>query len=320
MSSDWFSTRIAAKREEATGIYSYELVDPDGKELPPFEAGAHLDVKIGDKIRQFSLSNAPSERHRYVLGVQRELAGRGGSAAFCDTVAEGDTVVIRGPHNLFPLATDAKETVLLAGGIGVTPILAMAERLHAVAAPFTFHYCTRSRARTAFYERVTAAEFAPQVQFHFDDGPEEQRPDLAAFLGAPDPGKHVYICGPGIMMDVAVDVAKKLGWDDAHLHLERFTGVAAKPGDATEFLVEIKKTGQLITIPKDKTVVEALRAVGIDIPVSCEQGVCATCLTNIVSGVPDHRDLILTKQEHESGKIFTPCVSRALSDILVIDV
>jgi vanillate monooxygenase ferredoxin subunit len=320
MSSDWFATRVAVKREEATGIYSYELVDPDGKELPAFEAGAHLDVKIGDKIRQFSLSNAPSERHRYLVGVQRELNGRGGSAAFCDTVQEGDTVLVRGPHNLFPLAPDASESVLLAGGIGVTPILAMAERLHTTAANFVFHYCTRSRARTAFYDHVATSEFNDKVKFHFDDGPEEQRPDFDAFIGEPTPGKHLYVCGPTVMMDIVVDLAKKRGWPDERVHLERFTGVEPKPGDAREFLVEIKNTGQLITIPKDKTVVEALRSAGIDIPVSCEQGVCATCLTNIVSGVPDHRDLILTKQEHESGKIFTPCVSRALSDILVIDV
>lgn len=320
MSLDWFPTRVAAKREEAAGIYSFELVDPDGKELPAFEAGAHLDVKIGDKIRQFSLANAPTERHRYLLGVQRELAGRGGSAAFADNVNEGDTVVVRGPHNLFPLAPDATESVLLAGGIGVTPILAMAARLHALNAHFIFHYCTRSRARTAFHDRVAGAEYNDKVKFHFDDGPDEQKPNLSAFIGAPTPGKHLYVCGPTVMMDIVVDLAKKQGWPDAQVHLERFTGVAAKPGDAREFLIEIKKTGQLVTIPADKTVVEALRAVGIDIPVSCEQGVCATCLTNIVSGVPDHRDLILTKQEHESGKIFTPCVSRALSDVLVIDV
>ena len=121
-------------------------------------------------------------------------------------------------------------------------------------------------------------------------------------------------------MDIAVDIAKKQGWADENVHLERFAGVAAKPGDAREFYIEIKKTGQLVLIPKDKTVVETLRAIGIDIPVSCEQGVCATCLTNIVEGIPDHRDLILTKQEHDSGKIFTPCVSRSLSDILVIDI
>ena len=320
MSSDWIATRVAAKREEATGIYSFELVHPDGKELPAFEAGAHLDVKIGDKIRQFSIANAPGERHRYVLGVQRELNGRGGSAAFCDNVKEGDTVLVRGPHNLFPLAPDAEDNVLLAGGIGVTPILAMAERLQGIGAPFVFHYCTRSRARTAFHDRVAGAEYSDKLRLHFDDGPEEQRPNLPAIIGEPTPGKHLYVCGPAVMMDVVVDLAKKQGWPDDRVHLERFTGVEAKPGDAREFLIEIKKTGQLVTIPADKTVVEALRAVGIDIPVSCEQGVCATCLTNIVSGIPDHRDLILTKQEHESGKIFTPCVSRALSDVLVIDV
>ncbi|MGH6988745.1 MAG: PDR/VanB family oxidoreductase [Stellaceae bacterium] len=320
MSSNWISARVARKEETATGIFAFELVDPEGKELPVFEAGAHIDVKIGDKIRQFSLANAPGERHRYVLGVQREVAGRGGSAAFCDEVQEGEMVTFKGPENLFPLIPDATDTVLVAGGIGVTPILAMAERLSTEGKAFVFHYCTRSRARTAFYDRVAGAAFTDKVQFHFDDGPEEQRPNLGAILGEPGAGKHVYICGPTVMMDIAVEIAKKQGWDDAHLHLERFVGVEAKPGDAREFLIEIQKTGQLITIPADKTVVEALRDVGIEIPVSCEQGVCATCLTNIVAGIPDHRDLILTNQEHESGKMFTPCVSRALSDVLVIDI
>jgi vanillate monooxygenase ferredoxin subunit len=319
MSSDWYSARVARKQQEATGIFSYELVDPDGKELPPFEAGAHVEVRVGDKIRHYSLCNAPTERNRYLLGVQRELNGRGGSAKFCDTVQEGDTVLLRGPHNLFRLAPDAGQSVLLAGGIGVTPLLAMAEHLHATGAPFEFHYCTRTRERTAFYDRVATSPYAATVQFHFDDGPDEQRPNLAAILGAPAPAKHLYLCGPAVMMDVAVEIAKKQGWADDHVHIERFAGVTPKPGDATEFYVEIKKTGQMVLIPKDKTVVEALRAVGIEIPVSCEQGVCATCLTNIVEGIPDHRDLILTKQEHESGKMFTPCVSRALSDILVID-
>jgi vanillate monooxygenase ferredoxin subunit len=320
MSSTWISARVARKTEEATGIFSFELVDPDGKDLPGFAAGAHIDIKIGDKIRQFSLCNAPGERHRYLLGVQRELNGRGGSAAFCDTVQEGDIVAFKGPENLFPLAADAAETVLLAGGIGVTPILAMAEQLHREGKPFVFHYCTRSQARTAFRDRVATSPYAGSVQFHFDDGPEEQRPKLGVILGDPAPGKHVYICGPGVMMDLAVEIAKQRGWNEGQIHLERFVGVEAKPGDAREFLVEIKKTGQLITIPADKTVVEALRDAGVEIPVSCEQGVCATCLTNIVAGVPDHRDLILTNEEHEGGKLFTPCVSRALSDVLVIDV
>jgi vanillate monooxygenase ferredoxin subunit len=320
MSSDWFSLRVARKHQEATGIYSFELVDPDGKELPPFQAGAHLEVRAGDKIRQYSLCNPPSERHRYVLGVQRELNGRGGSARICDTVQEGDTMLLRGPHNLFRLADGVQQSLLLAGGIGVTPILAMAEALHAAGAPFEFHYCTRSRDRTAFFDHVAGAPYAGSVRFHFDDGPDEQKPNLEAFLSTPAPGKHLYLCGPAVMMDIAVDIAKRQGWADDNVHLERFTGTTPKPGDAREFTIEIKKTGQLVTIPKDKTVVEALRAVGIDIPVSCEQGVCATCLTNIVEGIPDHRDLILTNQEHESGKIFTPCVSRALSDILVIDI
>jgi vanillate monooxygenase ferredoxin subunit len=319
MNLDWFPTRVAHKKEEAAGIYSFELVEPDGKELPPFQAGAHLEVRLGDKIRQYSLCNAPTERQRYLLGVQREVAGRGGSAVFCDTINEGDTVWLRGPHNLFPLTADGGGTLLLAGGIGVTPILAMAEHLHAAGAPFEFHYCTRSRTRTAFHDRIAGAPYAGSVKFHFDEESEAHRPDLDGILSGKSPGRHLYICGPTVMMDAAVEVAKRAGWPDDHVHLERFTGVEAKPGDARDFYVEIKSSGKIVLIPKDKTVVEALRAVGIEVPVSCEQGVCATCLTNILEGIPDHRDLILTKQEQASNKLFTPCVSRALSDILVLD-
>ena len=282
MSSDWYSARVARKQQEATGIFSYELVDPDGKELPPFEAGAHVEVRVGDKIRHYSLCNAPTERNRYLLGVQRELNGRGGSAKFCDTVKEGDTVLLRGPHNLFRLAPDAGQSVLLAGGIGVTPLLAMAEHLHAAGAPFEFHYCTRTRERTAFYDRVAASPYAATVQFHFDDGPDEQRPNLAAILGAPAPAKHLYLCGPAVMMDIVVDLAKKQGWPDDHVHIERFTGVDAEARRRNRILCRDQEDRPDGAIPKDKTVVEALRAAGIDIPVSCEQGVCATCLTNIV--------------------------------------
>jgi len=316
---EWFSARVVRKHEEAAGIFFFELVDPDGKELPPFTAGSHLEIRIGDKIRQYSLCNPPSERHRYIIAVQRELAGRGGSQQFCDAVKEGDTIVLRGPHNLFPLNDQAGTSILLAGGIGVTPILAMAEHLQAGGANFQFHYCTRTRARTAFYDRIAGSSFAPSTQFHFDDGPEEQRPHFEAFLGQPAADKHVYICGPAPMIDAVVEAAKRLAWPDDHVHVERFVGAAAMPGDARDFYVEIKRTGQIVLVPHDKTVVQALAEIGVDIPVSCEQGVCATCLTNIVEGVPDHRDLILTRDEQASNKLFTPCVSRAKSDILVLD-
>jgi len=292
----------------------------DGGALPAFSAGSHIDVQVpGGMTRQYSLCNPPGESHRYLIGVLRDAASRGGAVAVHERVHEGDVLTISAPKNHFPLAHEARRSLLLAGGIGVTPILCMAERLATTGADFEMHYCTRSRERTAFYERIRASAFAHRVAFHFDDGPPEQKLDIAALLAAPQPGTHLYVCGPKGFMDAVLGTARARGWPEAQLHYEFFAADAAPADGDTAFEVQLASTGQVIVVGKDQTVVQALAAAGVEVQTSCEQGVCGTCLTRVLEGTPDHRDLYLTPEEQAANDQFTPCCSRARSARLVLD-
>ena len=183
------SVRVARKAQEATDICTFELVAVDGVALPSFSAGSHVDVHLpGGLTRQYSLCNDPTETHRYLIGVLRDPASRGGSEAMHQQVQEGQVLQISAPKNHFGLAHDARRSLLLAGGIGVTPILCMAERLAMTGADFAMHYCTRSRDRAAFLQRITASSYASRVQLHFDDGAAEQKLDLVALLSDPQAG------------------------------------------------------------------------------------------------------------------------------------
>jgi vanillate O-demethylase ferredoxin subunit len=315
-----FQVEVVGRTGEAEDIVSFELAGLDRQPLPPFSAGSHIDVQIREGlVRQYSLCNAPSERHRYLIGVLRDAASRGGSVALHDEIAVGSLLQISAPKNHFPLA-HAGRTLLFAGGIGITPILCMAERLAVDGAQFEMHYCARTPQRTAFRERIAQAGFAERVHFHFDSGAAEQKLDAAAAIGAPDPDTHLYVCGPGGFIGHVVDTAQRLGWAPAQVHVEYFGAAAADASGDAAFDVKIAGSGQVVTIPAGQTVVQALAGHGIDIPVSCEQGVCGTCLTRVLEGVPDHRDLYLTDQERAANDQFTPCCSRARSALLVLDI
>jgi len=320
MNTPTLSVRVARKTPEAQGICRFELVAADGQALPAFTAGAHVDVHLpGGLVRQYSLSNDPRETQRYVLGVLRDAASRGGSQAMHESVNEGDTLQISTPKNHFPLAADARQHLLFAGGIGITPILSMAQHLGAAGASFTLHYCTRSAPSTAFLGELAASAFAPHVSHHFDDGTPAQKLDLAAALGTPRDGVHLYVCGPKGFMDWVLATARQGGWPEAQLHYEFFAGEAVNLADAGSFDVKIASTGQVIQIPKDKTVVQALSLCGIEIQTSCEQGVCGTCLTRVLEGQPEHKDMYLTEEEQALNDQFTPCCSRSRSPVLVLD-
>ena len=271
-------------------------------------------------MRPYSLCNDPRETQRYLIAVLREPASRGGSAAV-HALREGQELEISVPRNHFALAGEASAHLLLAGGIGITPILAMAEQLAGEGAAFGLHYCTRSSERTAFAERIRASAFASQVQFHHDDGPAAQKLDIAALVAAPGPGTHLYVCGPAGFIEAVLAAARAAGWAESALHREYFAGTAAS-GDAGAdgaFDVQLASSGTLIRVAPDQSVVAALAAAGVEVPVSCEQGVCGTCLTRVLDGTPDHRDLFLTDAEHARNDQFTPCCSRALSARLVLD-
>jgi len=318
--------RVVAKRTEAEGIASFELARVDGAELPPFSAGSHIDVhlpqSVGGLTRQYSLCNAShtlhDDPHRYRIAVLRDAASRGGSVAMHDGVHEGDVLTISTPRNHFALHP-AQRTVLLAGGIGVTPLLCMADRLAGTGADFALHYCTRSVERTAFAREIAASPLAAHTHFHFDAGAPEQKLDLPAVLAAPGADTRLYVCGPAGFIDHVVTTARALGWAQDHIHLEYFGAPAQDTSGDRGFEVRIASTGKVYPIAPDVSVVEALRGHGIDILTSCEQGVCGTCLTRVLEGEVDHRDMYLTDEEKAANEQFMPCCSRARSPLLVLD-
>jgi len=319
-SAQTLQVRVARKAMEAQDIVTLELVAVDGSALPAFGAGAHVDVQLpGGVTRQYSLCNDPQETHRYLIGVLRDPASRGGSQAVHELVQEGDVLQISAPKNHFPLAHDAQRSLLLGGGIGITPILCMAERLANTGAAFEMHYATRSPERTAFRERIAASNFADKVAFHFDDGAAAQKLDLAALLAQPQAGTHLYVCGPKGFMDAVLNTAREKGWPEEQLHYEFFGAEVAKSDSDASFEIKLASSGRIVMVPKDKTVTQALADAGVEIMMSCEQGVCGTCLTRVLEGVPDHKDSYLTPEEQAANDQFLPCCSRAKTPQLVLD-
>ena len=310
--------RVARRVEEAEGICSFELVPREGDVLPAFSAGAHIDVHVAPGlIRQYSLSNDPSERGRYRIAVLREPDSRGGSAGMHAQVHPGDMLRVSAPRNHFPLV-EGQRSLLLAGGIGITPILSMARTLHAQGQPFEMHYCGRSASRMAFLEEIAAAGFQRSVSLHADDVPA-QKFDVQRVLAAPREGTQLYVCGPTGFMDHVLENARRLGWPEAQLHREYFAGTATASTTDSSFEVRVASTGLSCQVPAGKTVIEVLAAHGVEVPTSCEAGVCGTCLTRVLQGTPDHRDTFLTDAERAANDQFTPCCSRALSPLLVLD-
>ncbi len=314
------AVRVARITQEAVDIRSFELVSTDGAALPGFSAGSHLDVQLpGGLTRQYSLCNDPQESHRYLIGVLKDPNSRGGSQSMHDKVSQGDVIHISAPKNHFALAHAAKRHLLLAGGIGVTPILCMAERLSIANAEFEMHYCAREPARMAFHDRILASKFASRVQMHFDNGADTQKFDIGAALAQPVAGTHLYVCGPKGFMDATLSTARGAGWQEDQLHYEFFSAEPVKLDTDGEFQVKLASSGKIVTIPKDVAVTTALAAAGIEIATSCEQGVCGTCLTRVLEGTPDHRDMFLLPDEQEKNDQFTPCCSRSKSPMLVLD-
>ena len=321
MLQSWMSLRVANKWREATDIHCFELVDAQGRELPPFTAGAHVDVEVEPGlVRQYSLCNDPWRRGVYQLAVVRETASRGGSTGLIDRVEIGDVLRVSEPRNHFALEPSARRTVLIAGGVGITPILCMAERLANAGEPFELHYAARSPEHAAFATRIRQSAFADKARLYFSEGPDAARLDLAAVLADPLPGAHLYICGPGRMIEATLATAKARGWPSSRVHREFFAPVAteglAEPG---AFQIRLASSGQVLDVPGDKSITQVLAEIGIELPTSCEQGVCGTCLTRVLEGEPDHRDVFLTEAEQALNDQMTPCCSRAKTPLLVLD-
>ncbi len=310
---------IARRVVEADGIISLELRNSSGGVLPAFTAGSHIDIMLAPGLtRQYSLMNDPAEKERYVIGVLREANSRGGSAAVHDDFLVSRQITISQPRNHFPLSEAAGESILVAGGIGVTPILAMAHRLTALGADFTLHYCARTKARAAFLDLIDASAFAARTHIHFDDGAPDQYFSADRDL-RPREGAHLYVCGPGGFMDFVTGAAKRLGWAPDSIHVEYFSHTIVEDGNRP-FTVRLAKSGKELLIPADKSIANVLKENGVPVPVACEEGLCGACLTGVIDGVPHHRDVFMTDEEHEAGNEMTLCCSRAKGDLLVLDI
>lgn len=305
--------RLAAIRYAAEGIHLYEFAPVDGAAFPPFSAGAHVDLHLPNGlVRQYSLCNAQDETHRYVVGIKRDPASRGGSRFVHDQLRVGTVLQLGAPRNHFALHEEAAHTVLIAGGIGVTPIACMARRLRALGASFEVHYSVRKRDEAAFLDVLAGANLHLHVDAEHGNAPMALGQIVA---GAPQEA-HLYCCGPGPMLDAFEAAAA--GRPAGHVHLERFA--AAQPAAADGgFTVQLARSGRSIRIRPGCTILDALREEGISVQASCEQGICGSCETRVLSGRPDHRDSLLSDEEKQSNKVMMVCCSGSRDDVLVLD-
>lgn len=313
-----FDVKITERVLEAEGIVSLRLAIPDGRSLPEFEAGAHIDVRVAENlVRQYSLCNDPRERHQYRLGILLDEHSRGGSALIHRDFLVGKIIRIKPPKNNFPLVEGSKRSLLMAGGIGVTPLLAMAYRLDMLGQEFAMHYCARTAARAAFLSEIDS-KFGDRAAFHFDDGIEQQRFKVEQVLSSPTDDTHLYVCGPSGFINHVTGAAKQLGWPEAAIHIEYFSAERNSSGEA--FTVSAARTGITVEVLPTETIAEVLSRHGVAVSLSCEQGVCGTCLTAVLEGIPDHRDVYQTRDGKLSNKQIAICCSRAKSPKLVLDI
>lgn len=303
----------------AEDIACVELAPAAGGRFPPFSAGSHVDVFINEEtIRQYSISNDPTDCSYYRLAIQKEPQSRGGSRAIHESFRTGDPVRISEPRNNFSLAEDDTKVVLVAGGIGVTPILSMAYHLTAKGTAFAFHVCARSRERVAFVDEISASPFATRFQLHLDDGASQQRfnPDNA--FADLTKTAAVYVCGPRGFMEFVTDAARRLGVRPERIHTESF--VSAAVDGEEEFEVVTARSGKVLLVRHNKSIAETLEEAGVCPVLSCEQGICGTCLTKVISGEVDHRDTFQTNSEKIRNNMIAICCSRARSKQLVLDI
>jgi vanillate O-demethylase ferredoxin subunit len=308
--------RIEAARQEADEIVTFELVHPEGQPLPPFEAGGHVDVHApGGLIRQYSLCNDPAERHRYVIAVLRERDGRGGSAAL-HGMRRGEKLTISYPRNHFALAgREARFHLLLAGGIGVTPMMAMLATLKAGGADYHMHYCTRAPECTAFRDRLAPEIQAGRVVLHHDGGDPAKGLDIPALLATYQPGTHLYYCGPSGFMTAVKNATG--AWPPHTVHFEYFTPPEPEARENAPFQIEIASTGQCFEVPASDSIVDVLRANGFSIDTDCREGYCGTCITRFLKGEPEHRDTVLSDKDRKTYVMI--CCARAKESPLVLD-
>jgi len=308
--------RVMRADKIAHGIHLFELRDDAGRELPPFTAGAHIAIRAPNGLlRKYSLCNDPAERDRYQVAIKREDNGRGGSANLIDAVKAGDELMIAPPVNDFGLPARAQDFLFIAGGIGITPIMAMIREVQRQGKRFRLYYCSRSPETTAFVDELSAPEFAGLVTIHHDQGEVARALDLQPILAERKNREHLYCCGPRPLMEAVRKMTDH--WSPTAVHFEAFSEAETHKADDRPFRVRLARTGKVVEVPVTKTILEVLRDNGLDVPSSCETGTCGTCRTKMLAGSADHRDLVLA--EHERADTIMICVSRAKSDEITLD-
>ncbi|WP_175650764.1 PDR/VanB family oxidoreductase [Pseudomonas sp. Marseille-P9899] len=311
------AVRISAIDEQGAGNRSLRL-EPVSGDLPPFEAGAHIDVHLPNGLtRQYSLAGSPRERGHYLLCIKHEPQSRGGSSFVHQQLAAGAELLISAPRNAFPLL-EAEHYLLLAAGIGITPLLSMAEELQARGTPFSLHYYTRSPAELAFAKRLSDGFAEGSVQLHHSITGCSPRQHVPETMLARRPGSRLYLCGPAAFMAAQRERAALAGWPQSHVHTEAFApATEGVVGDAFE--VTLAKSGTTVAVGPEQSIAAALLAAGVEVPLSCEMGMCGACLTGLLEGEGDHRDQVLSDAERASNQQIALCCSRSHSARLVLD-
>lgn len=311
-------TRI---RNETPSIKAFELAAPAGSELPPFAAGAHIDVEVdlpdGSRgSRSYSLASNPTDRFHYEIAVLHLPKGNGGSAYMHNRVSEGQMLSCSLPVNEFSLSEKAEKHILIAGGVGITPILAMAHALQSTGADFQLHYAARNEDQMAYREM---AQRLAGEGFHayFSQSPNPNPIDLAALLGNPQSGRHVYVCGPHRLTQSVISTARKLGWSDAAIHRESFGARSETSDRAIE--VELALSGMSVSVEPGTTILDALIDAGAFVSYECQRGECGTCQARVLEGEPIHRDVSLSEQQRNEDKLMCTCVSWASTERLVLE-
>lgn len=311
--------RVSVKRKwnVCTDVMGFELVALEGV-LPTAQPGAHIDVRLPNGIvRQYSIVNGPGESDSYIIGVKREPDSQGGSECLHEVVREGDLLAISAPRNNFPLRRDSEHIILIAGGIGVTPICSMAQALQHQGLHYELHHFARSAEHVAFADRLAQAGVAHTQHLGLD--PEATGKMLSDAMGPYSRSKQVYICGPGPMLSAARDIAEKNGWPDDAVHFEYFANDTVID-DSSSFEISLARSNLTLTVEAGETILDVLRANGVDMPSSCEQGACGTCMVTVLDGEPFHQDVYLNNEEKKAGEKIMTCVSRAKGKHLVLDI
>ena len=306
--------RLVAIRYAAEQVHLYEFRPVSGAPVPRFTAGAHVDLHLPNGlVRQYSIANGEEERHRYLLGVKREAEGRGGSRFIHDELRVGAVLAVGGPRNNFPVVEAAAHSVFVAGGIGVTPIVSMIARLRALGRSWELHYAVRRRSEAAFFDELRPG--GGRVQLHVD---EEQGGvlDVARLVRAAADDAHLYCCGPAPMLDAFTAAA--VSRPAQHVHLEHFSAVTP-PAGGSGFIVELARSKLWVSIAPGQTILDGLRARGLEVQASCEQGICGSCETRVLAGEPDHRDMLLSPEEKAANEVMMICCSGSRSAVLVLD-